>query len=486
MDDKNIPDNKEKSTTKKPNTNSTSKTNKTSTNAKKPTDTKKNSTANTRKPTSNAKGTTRTVKKTSPDTQKKTANSVKRTPEGAKKKNSTAKKPTNTVRKTSSSVKKKSSNSTFKNFTNVLLSNKRSKPKKKKRSMKKMFSSRKIKGVIIFLGFILLIAIIFGVFILYTMATDYKPVEQTTLIVDNNKADYALFDDQFSITTYNIGYGGLDKAQDFFMDGGKKSRSSSKEKTRANIESVVFNLDKIDSDFLFIQEIDVNSTRSFNLNEYETLQENLTVYGSTFGKNYDVAYVPVPVYKPMGSVESGIGTFSKYNIKSSTRYSLPVDQTWPNSLFLLDRCMTQNVIELDNGKQLVLVNLHLSAYDDGTVRTEQINMLKNYMESIYNEDTYVILGGDWNHYLVDNPDNVDNWVAELPSNFLPQGWQFAVDKDVPTVRDLDAKYSPETTFTAIIDGFVVSPNIDIINVTGNDLYFENSDHNPVTLEFKLK
>lgn len=455
MDEKKIPDSKQKNTTNNKKTEQNSK-----------------KTTSSKKPVSNTKKTTSTGKKSTSNTKKTSSNT--------KKPSNTNKRPATNAKKSTSITKKTST------FLRILTKNKKAAPKKKKVTLKQRFSSKRMKGILIASGIVLLIAILFGIFILYSMFTDYRPDDQISLTIDNNLTNQAAANDTFSVTTFNIGYCGLDSNQDFFMDGGTKSRSSSKEKTRANLESNIFNLEKIDSDFLLIQEIDINSTRSFNINQYENLKENLTKYGSTFGKNYDVSYVPVPIYKPMGAVESGIGTFSKYNISSSTRYNLPVDDSWPNSLFLLDRCISENVIELDNGKRLILVNLHLSAYDDGTVRAEQVNMLKNYMQSTYNEDTYVILGGDWNHYLIDNPENVDNWVAELPSDFLPTNWQWAVDQSTPTVRDLSTEYLEGITYTTVIDGFLVSPNIEIISVEGKNLYFENSDHNPVTLEFELR
>lgn len=58
---------------------------------------------------------------------------------------------------------------------------------------------------------------------LYISATDYKPAEMIELPVDNNKERVLKQTEPFTVTTFNIGYAGMDKQQDFFMDGGKMS-----------------------------------------------------------------------------------------------------------------------------------------------------------------------------------------------------------------------------------------------------------------------
>jgi hypothetical protein len=65
------------------------------------------------------------------------------------------------------------------------------------------------------------------------------------------------------------------------------------------------------------------------------------------------------------------------------------------------------------------------------------------------------------------------------------GWKFAFDPEVPTNRKLKSKYNPDKTYTTVIDYYLVSPNIEIVEVKGLDLKFQNSDHQPVKLKIKL-
>ena len=76
------------------------------------------------------------------------------------------------------------------------------------------------------------------------------------------------------------------------------------------------------------------------------------------------------------------------------------------------------------------------------------------------------------------------WLVQLPEEFLDTDYKWAVDPTTWTVRDNDHPYD-DTSFMTIIDGFLVSPNIEIVNVKGHDLAFKHSDHNPVTVELRL-
>lgn len=339
-----------------------------------------------------------------------------------------------------------------------------------------------------------IICLALGGFIGFMTITDENPKAVMKVDIENNNELVLKQDVPFSTTIFNIGYGGLDKSQDFFMDGGTNSRSNSKEQTLVNLKAMQSFIKETDSDFILLQEMDTKALRSFDTNQYEMFQDELAEYGSSFVENYNVKWVPVPLTKPMGYVTAGLGSFSKYQIESSTRYQLPGKEKWPVQLFELDRCIMEMKIPVDNGKYLRMVNLHLSAYDKGgQIRKQQIEFLKNYMNKHYQNGDYIVLGGDWNQ-LLSNEQLKDpkfmkewpEWLVELPKDFTDGGFKWAVDPDVWTVRDDVKSYVPGENFVTIIDGFLVSPNIKILDVKGHDLGFEHSDHNPVSATLVLK
>ncbi|MEA4884209.1 MAG: endonuclease/exonuclease/phosphatase family protein [Clostridia bacterium] len=351
---------------------------------------------------------------------------------------------------------------------------------------------RLLKAVLILVAAVMLA---FAGFVAVVSITDYRPAPVEDVDVDNQRSGVLDADREFAITTFNIGYCGLDKETDFFMDGGTMSRAISKEHVLASLDGVLRFLQGANSDFFFIQEIDRRSTRSYNVDEYDAVTKSVPEYAASFAANYKVGWVPVPVMRPHGRVLGGLATLSRFEAARSRRFSLPGVYSWPTQLFMLDRCLLESRIPLTSGRELVLAHLHLEAYDKGgTIRDQQLGFVKDYAEAELEKGNYVVIGGDWNHMLSENAeekraaagDSWPSWLQTLPDDFTPDGYAWAYDESTPSNRGVDAPYDPGRSFLVTIDGFLVSNNIEIVSVHGHDLGFEYSDHNPVTAVLKLK
>ncbi|BEP28042.1 endonuclease/exonuclease/phosphatase family protein [Helicovermis profundi] len=342
------------------------------------------------------------------------------------------------------------------------------------------------------LAIIALLATLFIIYLSYIIITDYSPKEIENATIDGKSEKIMPIDKNFSVTTYNIGYCGLDKYQDFFMDGGTMSKSSSKEKTKENLDSVLDFLKSTNSDFISIQEVDTNSTRSYHIDEKKAIENEFKDYSQTFAYNYISKWVPVPLTDPMGHVESGLLTLSKYKTSKSLRYALPGKETFPRRYFMLDRCIIENTVPLSNGKNLIFVNLHLSAFDKGgLIKAQQLEFLLKYIKAKYTDGNYVVLSGDWNHllsrtFLDTYKGKLPDWLALLPEELFKEDFTLATDESTMTIRSTTTPYKKGTSFETVIDGFYVSNNIEVLSVKGHDLGFEHTDHNPVTAVFKFK
>jgi endonuclease/exonuclease/phosphatase family metal-dependent hydrolase len=352
----------------------------------------------------------------------------------------------------------------------------------------------------IFKGVVILIAALVLCFvglIVYAVISDYKPKEKEIISQSDNPS---LLKDShtFSLLTWNIGYAGLDKDMDFFYDGGTKVITPEKN-CMENISGIGDFLKRNDTiDFIFIQEIDRNSKRSYRIDQYQRLSEKLSGYEHSFAKNYDVFFVPMPPTNPMGKVLSGIAIYSKFIPESSTRYSLPGHYGFPTQLFQLDRCFMVNRYRIENGKELVLVNTHNEAFDkSGYIRKAQMERLREYVLNEYNSGNYVIAGGDWNQYPPDFKPaftgnkaftgQIGNFnLMGIESDYMPVKWEWVYDPGTPSFRTVMAAYDPATTPTSVCDIFLVSPNIESVSVKCQDLGFVNSDHNLVIIQVKLK
>ena len=274
---------------------------------------------------------------------------------------------------------------------------------------------------------------------------------------------------------------------DFFYDGGDQMRPS-KEGVIRNVEGITSTLGSYNGyDFIMLQEVDKNSKRSYHVNEFQEIKEQFKGYHCSFGMNYDVGFVPIPVTEPMGKVESGLMTLSSRCSGRVERHSFPGNYSWPKKLFMLDRCFLVNRYLLCNQKELVIINTHNSAYDNGSLRSQQMDYLSAYLLSEYEKGNYVIVGGDWNQ----TPFGLK---AELPSHLFDTknlsyvekdypapGWHWAFDTSIQTNRRLATVYDRSSSLTTVIDCFLASPNVELSEVKTIDLDFQYSDHQPVQI-----
>jgi endonuclease/exonuclease/phosphatase family metal-dependent hydrolase len=243
--------------------------------------------------------------------------------------------------------------------------------------------------------------------------------------------------------------------------------------------------------------VDVNSNRSYGVDQAGYFSE--TWKGSSaFAYNFKTKFIPYPLFRFIGRVESGLLTLNSYSVDSAERISLPTPFTWPERTAQLKRCLLVERVPVqagDSAVQMVLVNLHLEAYDsDGAGREAQTRILLDFLKAEYAKGNYVIAGGDFNQSFPGAEEvfpliKIEYFVpGKLRPDMLEEGWAFAADASGPSARLLNEAYdgNREGRQFYVIDGFIVSPNVEVLSVQTIDLDFKNSDHNPVKLTFSLK
>ena len=355
-----------------------------------------------------------------------------------------------------------------------------------------------LKGVAVTL---LVLILIVAAYVAYVFI-DYHRLEDNIILDVEGTAVSDTVDvtaeDPYHITSWNIGFGAYTDDFSFFMDGGIYSRSFSYEDTVANLENMISELKSYNSDFYLIQEVDFDSTRSHKVDEVSMLKDAFNSnHQSTFGINYDSPYLFFPVLSPIGASNSGIMTLSETKITDSLRRSLPI-QTNYAKLLDLDRCYVVDRIPLSNGKELILINFHLSAYTtDDTIVTQQLNMLFGTMTEEIARGNYVIAGGDFNMDLLQDSGSIFgvsgadySWAQPFPEDKIPEGISLIApldpDDPIPSARNADSEWDPLTNFQITLDGFLVSDNIEVLSSEVTDQQFAYSDHQPVQMTFRFK
>lgn len=344
------------------------------------------------------------------------------------------------------------------------------------------------------LAMLLVFTLFLLAFIVLITLKDFRPAPAISLEIQGECTLHNSSNRTFSIISWNIGYAGLGAEMDFFYEGGERVRPG-RDYYSACWEGISQFIAVTDTvDFYLIQEIDQSSKRSYFTDQVSELSVLFNGYCSVFAKNYDVPYIPIPLLGPMGRVVAGMMTYSRYRPVFATRFAYPNIAPWPERLFLLDRCFIETRYPLDSPRELIVLNTHNSFYvKPDSLRKIELDIIISRMMEEYRKGNYVIAGGDWNQnppglrikHFVSGDVFIPTHISIQP-DFLPEGWKFAFDPENPTNRNVDQKYVRGTTPTTLIDYFIVSPNIDIVDVVTIPVGFKYTDHQPVYIRIQLQ
>ncbi|MCQ2503843.1 MAG: endonuclease/exonuclease/phosphatase family protein [Saccharofermentans sp.] len=357
-----------------------------------------------------------------------------------------------------------------------------------------MKKAKKILKAIV--AVILTLIVLFGIYFVYVLIAYHRLEDNIALEITSTTDSFeeCRTGEEYTIGTYNIGFGAYTPEYSFFMNGGKYSWAMSEEGLHENIDNIIGEIRSFEPDIMLLQEVDFGGTRTYNYDERSRIEELLEPGNVAFAQNYDSPYLFWPVYQPHGANKSGIFTYARFRITSSLRRSLPISESL-SKLVDLDRCYSISRIPVENGRELVIINIHMSAYGSNpSVREGQINMFTEEMRREYEAGNYVIVGGDFNHNLRDEIDpDAPGWAQRFPREDLPEGFSLAFDvcqgeTDIAhnTGRASEVPYDPATTYTVTLDGFFVSDNITVTSYHAVDTGYLYSDHDPVVMQFVLE
>ena len=238
----------------------------------------------------------------------------------------------------------------------------------------KKYSMRKNKIFRFLLSAFLLVVLLCASILEYLTLTEYRPAADDMIAVDHGNWDLLSEGDTLKVLTWNCGYGALGDNADFFMDGGKGVMTASRERVQSNLDGIMKASAEMDPDVILYQEVDTNAARSHFIDEEIEMingfmEEEELRYSSAYADNLNVRFIPYPI-PPIGRVKSGIMSFTGAFMESAERIQLPCPFKWPVRLANFKRCLLLSRIPLkDSDRELVIINLHMDAYDDGEGKT---------------------------------------------------------------------------------------------------------------------
>lgn len=205
------------------------------------------------------------------------------------------------------------------------------------------------------------------------------------------KAPPAPAKDTLTVMTYNIGYlSGMTNNLPVVHD---------QKLYQKNLRKAEKMLDSLPLDLIGFQEIDYGSARSFYVNQLDSLAVKAGFGFGVAATNWDKHYVPFPYWPPavhFGEMHSGQAVLSRYPIIASERVAMDKPESAPffYNAFYLDRLI--QIVQVDIGREnpLIVLNVHLEAFDEETREKQAYKVLEVYRQ--YAVDYPVLLIGDFN------------------------------------------------------------------------------------------
>jgi endonuclease/exonuclease/phosphatase family metal-dependent hydrolase len=223
------------------------------------------------------------------------------------------------------------------------------------------------------------------------------------------------------------------------------------------------------------------------VNQVQALAEALALPTGAIAVNWDKNYVPFPYWPPsahFGRILSGQAVLSRYPIQANQRIELarvPTKPFYYNALYL-DRLAQVTQVEI-NGRPLILINVHLEAFDAPT-RLGQTQVVRD-LAIEYAREYPVILLGDFNSAVnrTGHPEEGDSpsisllrQTDELAPTVPPAQWsdsaQLTYPSDTPQYKLDYIFYTPKTL--ELLSSRVVSEAA------------QASDHLPIAATFRFR
>jgi endonuclease/exonuclease/phosphatase family metal-dependent hydrolase len=318
-----------------------------------------------------------------------------------------------------------------------------------------------------FFRFLLLFIVAFIVFFFWASSSTLHKDEYAKLIQLENH-HLVKKDTTYSIITYNIGY----------LSGMTNNLPIAKPKSLfdANLQKVKIEIKKINPDIIAFQELDYDAARSYHIHqEQEIVQLGYNYIARAI--NWDERYIPFP-YWPFNmhfkKVVSGQSILSKYPLKEHQRIVLQRDDSAPfyRDAFYLERLAQVVKVQL-NGKEIVIINVHLEAFNKQT-RVYQFKEVLALFNR-YKNDYPTILLGDFNSRARDDK-------AAIKDLFEMENLGNAAFE----TSNIENTFDTKQPFERIDYIFYTKNSIEYISGKVLDNFEQASDHLPVYMKFKLK
>jgi endonuclease/exonuclease/phosphatase family metal-dependent hydrolase len=265
--------------------------------------------------------------------------------------------------------------------------------------------------------------------------------KQEEKIVTLSKAPSLKKGQKIKILSWNVQFLAGNQNNNFFFDNGEDLWPSKKTILKVRNEVVRVILEE-DPDIILFQELDDGAKRTYSDDQLQLILKKLPKWyrnhTSTF--YWKSHFVPHP--KIMGKVGMKLSVVSKYKMTKAIRHRLSAitNQNFIIQQFNPKRALLDVTFPVQNGKDLHIVNGHLSAFAQGSdTMKRQVSSIYQIMKKLTDRDTPVVVGGDFNlippgiHYNILSEKNKKKFNSK-GSEIKPLFDEFGT---VPTYKELN-------------------------------------------------
>ncbi|PKQ66229.1 endonuclease [Labilibaculum manganireducens] len=307
------------------------------------------------------------------------------------------------------------------------------------------------------------------------------------------------FPDTLKVMTWNIKFGG--GRIDFFFDCHGNRVIMEKSEVLDNMSMLSEKIREVNPDILFIQEADVNAKRSAFVDQVQYLLDNTDFNYAAYASQWKAKYIPSD---GIGKMDSGNAILSKWKFTDAKRTPLPLIQS--QNFIVRYFYLKRNILEINlehKGEAIKLLTTHLSAYAKDDTKKIQLEILKNYVDSLNQKGQKFILGGDFNSLppfskqtsnfedsaCTDGDFEADNYSSETEW-MMPFYESYTAAIPLEEFKQNNSKHFTHTTdkngyWNRKVD--YLFTNGHFVQNSGNTLqqWMQASDHAPIVVNYKF-
>lgn len=339
-----------------------------------------------------------------------------------------------------------------------------------------------MRRVLIILGAVVLIA---GLWLTVFLSINHSAVAQVSDVHRRAVGDLVVAGETLDILVWNVGYGGLGAGSDFVSDGGEHMFPPSRAAVRENVAGIGRFLEANPADVVVFQELARGGPVNYWVDVRARVDRALPGRDRTFFADFHTRLMPWPL-----RMTHGQALYSRVAVQGADVVALPAEDA---GIFGVRRRYASPLIRLSGDQNWTIVSVHLAAFDENAVvRTRQLRELMAWGQREYAIGRRVVIAGDWNFQIAETnfPHRTEQrhlfWLFPFPPDALPEGWRIGADATIPSVRTNHQPYVRGDNYVTTIDGFIVSPNVEIVAVNGHDLGFQHTDHQPVRIRVRAR